>query len=121
MVQEEFYIVEQRKPFWCLTCFIKNNTLAELISMVWVIILHEYKPHSRWDRMMLQYAGIAGLIQLALHLVQIPDFAIGTRPSNHNRASSMLYSWYDTRDCSSFTNSLPHIDPPILPKDFKSK
>ena len=48
-----------------------------------VIILHEYKSlmthklRSRWDCMMLQYTVIACLIQFALHLVQIPEFAIG--------------------------------------------
>ena len=30
----------------------------------------------------------------------------------------MLYSWYDTRGGSSFTNSLPHIYPLIWLKDF---
>ena len=37
--------------------------------------------------MMLQYAVIVGLIQFALHLVQIPDFAIGKSPSHHNGTS----------------------------------
>ena len=32
---------------------------------------------------------------------------------------SMLYSWCDTRSCCSFTNSSPHIDPPIWPKDLE--
>ena len=41
---------------------------------------------------MLHYALMAGLIQFALHLVQIPDFAIGKSPLHHNWASSMLYS-----------------------------
>ena len=31
----------------------------------------------------------------------------------------MLYGWWDTGCCCSFTNSSPHIDPPIWPKDFK--
>ena len=44
---------------------------------------------------MLPYALITGLIQLALHLVQIPDLAIGN-PSHHNRAPSMLHDWCDT-------------------------
>ena len=49
--------------------------------MLWVIILHEYKtlsqkPRSRLDRVMLQCAVIAGLIQFALHMMQIPDFAL---------------------------------------------
>ena len=38
---------------------------------------------------------------------------------HHNRPSPMLYGWCDTGGCSSFTNSLPHIDPPIWPKDFE--
>ena len=33
---------------------------------------------------MLQYAEITGLIQFALHLVQIPDFAIG-KPHTHTQ------------------------------------
>ena len=84
--------------------------------MLWVIISHEYKPHSRWVCMMQQYALIANLIQFALHLEQIPDFAIGKSPLHHNRASSMLYSWCDTGGCSSFTNSSQHIDPLLNPK-----
>ena len=44
--------------------------------MLWVLMLHEYKfsthkLHSRWDRVMLQYSVIGGLIQFALYLVQI--------------------------------------------------
>ena len=31
----------------------------------------------------------------------------------------MLYGWYDAGGCRSFTNSLPHIDPPMWAKDFK--
>ena len=48
-------------------------------------------PTFRWDCMMLQYAVIAGLIQFALHLVQIPDFAMSKSLPHHNRASSMVY------------------------------
>ena len=52
--------------------FAFNVHLAEFSSILWVFILHEYKslsfkPRSRWDRMMLQYAVIAGLIQFANH------------------------------------------------------
>ena len=68
---------------------------------------------------MLQYAVIACQIQFALHLVQIPNFAFGKSPKHHNRASSMLYGSCDTESCSSFTNSLPLIDPSIWAKDFK--
>ena len=50
--------------------------------------------------MMLQYAVIADGIQFALHLVQIPYFAIGKIPPHYNRASSVLYGWCDTEDCS---------------------
>ena len=41
---------------------------------------------------MLQYAMKAGLIEFALDLIQIHDFAKGKScaPLNHNRASSML-------------------------------
>ena len=107
-----------------LFLFTFNATPTEFSCMLWLIILHEYKSltHklcSRWDCMMLQYAVIAGLIQFALHLMQILDFAISKSPPHHNRHSSMLYGCYDTGGCSSFTNSLPHIDPPIWPKDFK--
>ena len=31
----------------------------------------------------------------------------------------MVYSWYDIGGYISFTNSLPHIDPPIWSKDFE--
>ena len=89
--------------------------------MLWVIILHEYKslthkPHSRWDYVMLQYAVIAGLIQFALHLMQILNFAISKSPSLYNRAFSILNDWCDTGGCSSFPNSLPLKKPPIWPK-----
>ena len=64
--------------------------------MFWVIILQEHKslthkPYSKWDWMMLQYAMIAGLIQFTLHLVQIPNFAIGKSPPNCDWTSFMLY------------------------------
>ena len=36
-----------------------------------------------------------------------------------NGASSMRYSWCDTGSSSPFTQSLPHIDPLIWPKDFE--
>ena len=69
--------------------------------MLGVIILREYKSlthkmHSRRDRVILQYAVIAGLIQFALHLVQTPDFAYGKRPPYHNKAFSTVYDWCDT-------------------------
>ena len=72
--------------------FAFNETLAEFTIMLWVIILHEYKSltyklHSRRDRVMLQYAMIASLIQFALHPVQIPDFAIGKRSYNLTESS----------------------------------
>ena len=31
----------------------------------------------------------------------------------------MLYSWYDTRGYNSLTNSSPHVDPVIWPKEFE--
>ena len=54
---------------------------------------------------MLQYAVITSLIQFALHLMQIPDFAISKSPPYHNRDSSLLYGWCDTGGCCSFTDS----------------
>ena len=71
-----------------LFLFAFNVPLAEFTNMLWVIILHEYKsliqkPHSRWDCMMLQLAVIASLIQFALCLLQIPDFAIGKSSPLH--------------------------------------
>ena len=42
-----------------------------------------------------------------------PRFCNWQKPLPHNRASSMLYGWCDTGCCSSFTNSLLHIDSPI--------
>ena len=106
-----------------LFLFTFNVLLTEFTSMLWVIF-YEYKSlthklHSRWDCMMIQYAVIAGLIQFALHLEQIPIFTIGKNHAHHNTASSMLYDWCDTGGCSSFTNTSLHIDPPIWPKDFK--
>ena len=46
-----------------------------------VIILQKYKslrhkPRFKWDRVVLQYAVIAGLIQFVFHLMQIPHFVI---------------------------------------------
>ena len=46
-----------------------------------------HKPRSIWYRVMLQYAVIAGLIQFALHLAQIRDFATGK--SSHTIAESL--------------------------------
>ena len=40
-------------------------------------------------------------------------------PSHHNRASSMLCSWWDTGGCTPFTLSLSHVDRPIWPKVFE--
>ena len=107
-----------------LFLFAFNVSLAEFTSMLWVIILHEYKSlnHkqcSRWDCEMLQYAVITGLIQFALPLIQNPDFVIEKSPLHHNRVSSMPDGCRDTRGCSSFTNSSPHIDFSIWLKSFK--
>ena len=79
--------------------FAFNVDLAGFTSMIRVIILHEYEsltnmPRSRWDRVMLLYTVIIGPIQLALHLVQIPDFAIAKISPHNNRATTMLYDWY---------------------------
>ena len=104
-----------------LFLFTFNGPMAEFTSMLWVIILHDYKSltHklcSRRDCVMLLYTVIVVLIQFALHLVQIPNLTICKSPPHHNRTSS---SWCNTGGCSSFTNSSPHIDPPIYHKDFK--
>ena len=107
---------------YVLFLFAFNVPLEKFTSKLWFIILHEYKylthkpPRSRWDRIMLQYSVIVGLIQFAFHLVHIPDFSIDKSSLHHKRAFSMLYGWCDTRDCSSINNSLLHIDPPISPK-----
>ena len=68
-----------------LFLFAFNVPLAEFTSMLWVIILHGYKSlnlklHFRWDHVILQYAVTPSLIQFALHLVQIHNFAIGKSP-----------------------------------------
>ena len=74
---------------------------------------------SKWDGVMQQFAVIAN--QFAVHLA----FQLARAPPHththihHNRASSMLYGWYDTGGCSSFPNSSLHIDLPIWPKDFE--
>ena len=104
--------------------FAFNEPLAEFTWMLWIIIIHEYKSlthklHFRWDGKMLQYVVITSLIQFALHLVHIPNFAISKCPPHHNTASSMLYGRCDTEGCCSFTNSLLHIDTPIWAKDFE--
>ena len=54
---------------------------------------------------MLRYDVIAGLIQISLHLVQNTDFTIGKSPLHHDRASTLLYGWYDTVGWTSFTNT----------------
>ena len=77
-----------------------------------------HKPHFRWDCVVLQYAVIASLIEFALHLVQIHNFAISESPLHHNKNFTMLYAWCETGGYSSFTNSLLHW-PPIWPKEFK--
>ena len=64
-----------------LFLFAVNVPLAELTDMLWDIILREYKflsynPRFKLNRVTLQYTVIAGLIQFAHHLVQIPDFPI---------------------------------------------
>ena len=89
-----------------LFLFAFNVSLAEFTCRLWVIILHEYKsfthkPPSIWHHVIQQYAAIAGMIKFfAFHLVQIPSFAICKSPhthTHHDRSSSMLYSWCDTR------------------------
>ena len=62
-----------------------NVPLAEFTCILGVIILHAYKSlshkaRSRWDQVMLQYTEIDNLNLFPLHLVQIPDFAIGKAP-----------------------------------------
>ena len=97
-----------------LFLFSFNEPQAKFTSMLWVIILHQYKSFSHKLIRLNQYAVIAGLIQLTLHLVQIPYFTIGKCPPHYNRTSSMLYGWCDTGGCSSFSNSLPHIFNPKI-------
>ena len=65
------------------------------------------------------YAVIVGLIEFALHLVQIPNLAIGKSLPHHKRAFSMLYGQCDTGVCSSFTNTSQHIESPTWLRDFK--
>ena len=82
-----------------LFLFTFNVPLTEFTSVLLVTILHEYKSLnykklSRWDREMLQYTVIAGLIQFALFLVQIFDFAIGKSP--FITAFSLLYGLCNT-------------------------
>ena len=64
-----------------LFLLILNYVWQSLRVFFWVIILLEYKSldHklcSRYDHVILQYSVIAGLIQFALHVMQILDFAI---------------------------------------------
>ena len=89
--------------------------LAKFSSKLWVIILHEYKsiihkPRSKWDRVMLQCAVIAGL-PLLFTWCNSPTLQLAKAPHiHHKRVSSMLYGWCNTGTCSSFTNSSTHID-----------
>ena len=104
-----------------LFIFAFNVPLAEFTRMFWVIILHEYKslsnkPRCRCNHMMLQYAMIAGMIQFAHHQEQIDNFAVSKRPLK-NLLHALRLVWY--RNCSSFTNTSPHIYRPIEPKRFR--
>ena len=114
----------QKCLFLILFLFAFNVPLTRFTSIIWIIILHEYKSlthklRSRWYRVMLQYAVIAALIQFAFNLVQISDFAIGKSLLLPSRASSMLHGRCDTGVCSSFTKSLSYIEPCIWAKDFE--
>ena len=96
-----------------------NVLLAEFTSM------HENKSlthelRSRWDRVMLQYAVMAGLIQFALPLVQISDFAIGKNPPHHNRASSMFYGWCDKEGLVLFHQLFAAHRPSYLSQRFRT-
>ena len=87
-----------------LFLFAFNVPLAEFTSVLWIIILHEFKSlsHRRrsiWDCAMLKYAVIISLIQFALHLVQIQDFESGNPPSHCNIAYP-IGGWWDTGGCS---------------------
>ena len=108
-----------------LILFAFDAILAEFICMLWVIIKHEYKslshtPRFRWDCMILQYAVIAGLIQCALHLMQISDFATDN-PTNthHNRAFCILYSYVRYKWLQLLHQNFADMKSPICPKDFK--
>ena len=100
----KFQLTHQLKNMLFLFAF--NIPQAEFTSMLWIIILHENKsltrkPHSRWYREMLPYPVTANLIQFALHLVQIPNFAIDKSPLDCNRVFFMLNGWCDTGGYSS--------------------
>ena len=69
--------------------------------------------------MMLQYDMIAGFIQFTLHLVQIPNFTSGKSSSHHNRASSMLYGWYD-RELMFIHQFFAKHRPPYLSQRFQT-
>ena len=103
-----------RDIIWKTCCSsVFHVRLAEFTSMLWVIILYEYKSLTyklrfRRNHMILRYAVIADLIQFGFHLIKMPDFAVGNSLQHHNRLSSMLYGWFDTEGYSSFTNSSPY-------------
>ena len=89
-----------------------------------VIILHEYKflihkLRSWWDPVLQQYALRVGLIQFILHQVQIPTLQLAT-PPHHNRASSMVYGWCDSDDCSSFINPFVAQRPSYMNQRFRT-
>ena len=84
----------------CCFFFVFNVPLWEFTSMLWVIILLENKfltheLRSRWDRVVLRDAVIAGLIQFVLHLIQIPNFAIHDSPTpEESFLHALWFVWY---------------------------
>ena len=106
-----------------LFLFAFNVHLEEFTSMLWVIILHEYKSlthklRSRWDHVMLQYAVKPVRFNLSFTWYKSPNLQMAKAPTHHNRPSSMLHGWCDTEGFSSFTNSSLHVDPPYLTHRF---
>ena len=97
--------------------------------MVYVIILYEYKssinkPRSKWDHVMLQYAVIAGLIQFALYLVQITDFAVSKSPPpqhthTHTHTITKLPPWFTVSVILGVKALSPFFSPQIWPKGFE--
>ena len=74
-------------------------SLAEFSHKFLIIIFYEYKSStsyklcSKCDSVILLIVLLAGLIQCALHSVEIPDSTTGKSTLHHNSTSSMLYGW----------------------------
>ena len=115
-----------------LFLFALNVPLAEFISMLWVIILQEYKSltYKPWSHLecslwvkdlylMLQYDVIAGLIQFALHLVQIPQLCNWQPPTHtHPHTHTLCFTVCVIQGVPALSPTFHCTYLFICPKDF---